>query len=881
MLRKLVPCLIALLLALPIATSAGTVSGIVTDSQGTPLPFASILIDGTELGGLSDRRGEFSIKGVTAGQQTVRITYVGYAEFTSTVQVTDGISKVRATLTESAITMDEVVTYGEVSRGQAKALQRQRTATNITNVVSEELFNRFPDRNAAETIRRLPGISMDRDQGEGEFVQIRGIDQEYNSLTIGGVRIPAPDEGDGTRSVGLDLINNSLLSEVEVIKAITPDMDADAVGGVVNFGLRRAPTGGVRTVGLGLGLNNQTSDFDTYGDDIQDYQVLLGERFADGQLGLVVDGAYYKTSRHSKLREFEYDDDDGAFDEVIFAQHTNDYDVKRQRFGFSTTTDYRLLSGGELYATGSYNVYLDDEVRRVVDYNINNGEEERETRNRLEDQRVALLMAGGEQDMGAYHISGKVAWIQASEELPDRTYLRYGRDIDLSGFTNEQIKNFDGTTTFSGAEAPRLNRIRYDDMRKEDTDLSGQLDLTFPFAAMQQSHDLQVGAKILSKDVSYDRVRFQMTDFARVETLAEGTFGFEDVRYDDSALNPVLTDDWGRRRNTTGNYEGTETISAAYAMVTLNLNEKLSALVGARFEDTSTEYTQPEPETQDTPLTGEGGYSNLMPSAHLVYRADQNNIIRAAATTGLARPQYESLIPRRIVDDDDRTISYGNPDLEPRTALNLDLMYEHYTSNLGVLGAGIYYKNFDAFHAREVFIEEIDGVPYDASRTIMGDGTATYFGVELSAQQRLESFVPSLADFSLFANYNYTWSEGDVDGRTVPLTNSPEHIANLSLIYDNANNGLSFVVAANYRDALLIGVSGDERTDVYFDDEFHLEFSAAKRVTKQFTVSAQVSGLTAQQEREVLGDPSESFSRVLQWEEYGPTGTLNLQYSFE
>jgi TonB-dependent receptor len=877
--RRLLLTLAALLLTSAMAR-AGTIRGTVTDTQGKPLPYATVRIDGTEMGTQADRNGAFTLTGVPDGAQTVRITYVGYAALTEEVAVSATDARIEAQLRESAITLDETVTYGEATRGQATALQRQRTAPNITNVVSEELFNRFPDRNAAETIRRLPGISMDRDQGEGEFVQIRGIDQAYNSLTIGGVRIPAPDEGGGTRSVGLDLINNNLLSEVEVVKAITPDMDADAIGGVVNFSLREAPAGGVRTIGVGVGLNDQTSDFDTYGKTIQDVNVVVGERFHDGQLGLVVDGAYYATSRHSKLREFEYDDGDGALDEIIFAQHTNDYDIKRQRMGVSASTDYRTGVTGKLFASASYNVYLDDEVRRVVDYNINNNEEERETRNRLEDQRVGLFMLGGEQDLGFGRLSGRAAWIQASEELPDRTYLRYGRDLDLSGFTNEQIKAFDGTSTFPGAEPSTLNRIRYDDMRKEDTDLSGQLDLAIPFQAMARTHEVKVGFKVLSKNVSYERVRFQMTSFARTETLAEGTFGFEDVRYDDSKLSPVLTD-WGNPRNITDDYEGSETVTAAYGMVTVHLTDRLSALVGGRFEDTSNDYTQPNPETQDTPLTGEGGYNNFMPSAHLTFRPDDSNVVRAAFTTGIARPSYESLIPRRVVDEDDRTIRYGNPDLEPRTAWNLDLMYERYTSNLGVLGAGLYYKSFDAFHTTRVFDEEINGEVYTASQTIMGDGTATYAGIELSAQQRLAGFSSMLSDVSLFANYNYTWSEGDVGGRTVELTNSPEHIANLSLIYDNADMGLSFVVAANYRDALLIGVTGDERTDVYFEDEFHLEFSAAKKLTRQLTLSTQVSGLTAQREREVLGDPSESFSRVLQWEEYGPTGTINLQYSFE
>lgn len=875
--------LLLLCTAVPLRATAqtGTISGRVTAaSVGSPLPQATVAIENTSLRTLTDVDGSFVLQRVPAGSLNLVVSYVGYAESSLPVQVRSaGTTTVDIELSERAIELNEIVVYGEATRGQAKALQKQKTSLTITNVVSEELFNRFPDRNAAETVRRLPGISVDRDQGEGEFVQIRGIDQEYNSLTVNGVRIPAPDEADGIRSVGLDLINNRLLGEVEVVKALTPDMDADAVGGVVNFGLRSAPSGGVGTLGLGFGLNNQTSDFETYGRDIQDFAAVLGNRYSDDRLGVLIDGAYYKTARHSKLRELEYDDDDGILDEVILAQHTNDYDVKRQRFGFGSTVDYRFTPASQLYLTGSYNVYLDDEVRRLADFNIDDEEETRETRNRLEDQRVALLIAGGEHRLGTVDVEWKGAWIRATEELPDRTYLRYRRDNPFTGFSNDEIKEFDGTTTFTGLDAPELDRIRRDDMLKDDRDLSGRLDLTIPFALTGSTSRFKVGGKVLRKNVSFERVRYQMTDFTSTQTIAEGTFGFEDVRWDDAPLQPVLTD-WGSERNTTDDYDANETIAAAYAMTVIELSPSITLLGGGRYEKTSTDYAQPNPETHSAPLTGEGGYDNFLPSLHLTVRPDASSNIRAAYTTGLARPRYQQLVPRRVVDDDERTISYGNPDLEPRTAHNFDLMYERFTSRLGVITLGAFYKRFNAFHTTRRFIEEVNGVPYDATQTVMGDGTASYFGIELGFNQRLAFLGSALRDFSLFGTYNYTRSEGEVDGREIPLTNSPRHTGNLSVLYDNAGNGLSFVVAGNYRDAMLISVGGNEFRDVYFDEEFHLDVSVAKSISRQLSVSAQVNGLTGRQEREILGSPGSSAERLLQWEEYGPYGTVSLRYTF-
>lgn len=863
------------------AAQTGAISGSVVEAAGgTGLASAQIRLAESGHGTLSNSTGTFSIGNVPAGTYELMVSYVGYTDAQQTVTVRPGqTAEVAIRLEVSAVQLDGVVVYGAATRGQAEALQRQRTSLQITNVVSEELFNRFPDRNAAETVRRLPGISVDRDQGEGEYVQIRGVDQEFNSLTINGIRIPAPDEADGQRSVGLDLINNSLLGEIEVFKAIAPNMDADAVGGVVNFGLRRAPQGGIGSLTAGFGVNDQTSDFNSLGSDIQDYAGVFGTRSADGRFGLLLDGAYFKTARDSKLREFEYDDGDGSIDDVIFAQHTNDYDVHRQRFGGSTTLDFAPSEGNEVYGTASYNVYLDDEVRRVVDFNIDDLEETRETRNRLEDQRVALFMAGGSHDLGSVLVDYKGAWIRSTEELPDRTYLRYQRDVPLDQFSNAEIKDFDGTTTFAGADAPMLNRIRWDDMLKRDQDASVQTNITVPFVLAGGQSTFQFGGKFLRKDVSYERVRFQMTDFNQTATLSEGEFGFEDVRFDGAALQPLLTD-WGSPSNITDDYEATEDVAAVYAMATINPTPAVSLLIGGRYEDTSTDYAQPNPETESAPLTGSGGYGNFMPSVHLTLRPDDRSNVRLAYTTGLARPRYQDLVPRRVIDEDELTISYGNPDLEPRTADNLDFMYERYTSRLGMVSAGVFYKRFRAFQTTRRFTETIGGDVYEASQKVMGDGTASYFGVEFAFNQRLDALAAALADFSLFGNYNYTRSEGEVEGRTVPLTNSPKHTGNLSVLYDNAPLGLSFVVAANYRDALLIGVGDAAYSDVYFDAEFQLDLSMTKSISEQLTVSGQVNGLTAREERQYLGDPSLESARILQWEQYGPYATVTLQYQF-
>ncbi len=896
------------------AQSVGRISGTVLEATTkSPLPGANIFVEGTNKGAASGQSGKFTIFELPPGSYTVTVTFLGYQDISKDVEVSAGqMVGVIFELQEDILTGEEIVVYGDLARGQAKSLQRQKISQNIVQVVSEEFFSKFPDRNAAETVRRLPSVSMSRDQGEGEFIQIRGMSEEYNSLTINGIRIPSPDEHDGARSVGLDLVNNRLLSEIEVIKAITPDMDGDAIGGVVNFGLRRAPVGGTAVIGAGIGYNNQISDFDTYGNGIGDVYGLYGNRFFDDKLGLLVDGAYYRTSRHSKLKELNYpapeDDDPGPYGDDIFQQHTNDYDLTRQRYGWSISSDYEFNSLNRIYATYNQNVYLDDEIRREVEYRIEDEEEERTTRNRVEDQRLNLFMAGGEHNLGWFSFDYKGAYITASEALPDRTYLRYERDNPtLSSASNDDVKEYDGTTKFPGLDPLTLNRVRWDDNLKKDEDLTGEINFIIPFPFMTGDRsNVKFGAKYLGKEVSFDRNRFEIRNFTEDLTTPEGTFGFEDHRYNSPELSQYYDEAPRVRDNFKDSYEATEKITSVYGMILLNFTPKIAVLGGLRFEATKTDYQQPYPDNPeligDDPLQGSDSYKNLLPSIHLKYLFDQNNNLKLAFSTGLARPRYTDLVPRMEVDDLPSSnsdlsgqIDYGNPGLKPRTAYSYDIMYDRFTPYLGVISVGLFYKHFKAWHTTETWAElhdfvndageeEPDGIPetYRASKPVMGDGTADYYGFEINVQQRLNLISSALRWFVLNLNYTYTKTKGVLDGREVEMTRSPRHIGNASLMYDNTDFGLSVVLAAHYRDAILGGLEvtdygSNKYLDSWFDSEFFIDLMITQKITQKLSLIAQLNGMGSTDEHEVLGKPSESYSRTQQWEKYGVYGTVVLQ----
>lgn len=227
------------LLAIPTtvvkAQKNGNVSGRVIDvDTKVYLPGANVMLEGTTFGAASDRSGIYRISNIPPGTYSLVVSYIGYQN--QSVEIT--IGEQGYTLTQdvaikaSEVKMQEVQIVG-LAQGQTKALSIQKTSEKIMNVVSEEQMEKFPDINAAEVLQRVPGITVQRDQGDGRYIQIRGTEPRLNAMTLNGVNLPSPEGSE--RQVQLDIIPADQLSSIEVVKAITPDMDGNAIGGAVNL----------------------------------------------------------------------------------------------------------------------------------------------------------------------------------------------------------------------------------------------------------------------------------------------------------------------------------------------------------------------------------------------------------------------------------------------------------------------------------------------------------------------------------------------------------------------------------------------------------------------------------------------------------------------
>ena len=216
----------------------GNISGTIGDkTSGEKIPFASVRLEGTSLGASTDEEGKFIIRRIPAGNYQLIATYIGYVEQKISVTVVAGKTLEVNVELDYAGVQSEVVEISAQASGQLAAINEQLASNTIKNVVSSDRILDVPDVNAAESVSRLPGISLIRSGGEGQKVAVRGMSPQYNVMMVNGVRMQSTDRND--RSVDLNMIAPNILSGIEVTKALTADMDADAVGGTVN--LRIAP----------------------------------------------------------------------------------------------------------------------------------------------------------------------------------------------------------------------------------------------------------------------------------------------------------------------------------------------------------------------------------------------------------------------------------------------------------------------------------------------------------------------------------------------------------------------------------------------------------------------------------------------------------------
>ena len=332
------------------AQGSVTLQGMVTDkSTGEGLTGANIIVRGTSVGTASDLDGKYVIHGVPSGRQTIVVSYIGYVADTLRIDLPQrGTVEQNFTLA-ATILEGELVTVTAQAQGQLQAINQQLSSDKIANIVSEQRIQQLPDFNAAQAISRLPGVSTTQSSGEANKVVIRGLAPQYNQVSIAGVSMAASSSSD--RSVDLTQITPYMIKSIQVYKSLTPDMNANAVGGVVNMDLREAPEGLRSDLMWQSGYTDKTSNYGNYRGVAS-----VSQRFFDNSLGVYALGNIEKYDRDADNMNAGYtvaQSVAGAeFNPVRVTQITlSRHREVRKRYGASLEMDYNLGYGSILFSS--------------------------------------------------------------------------------------------------------------------------------------------------------------------------------------------------------------------------------------------------------------------------------------------------------------------------------------------------------------------------------------------------------------------------------------------------------------------------------------------------------------------------------------------------
>jgi hypothetical protein len=240
----------------------GNLTGKVVDQKGNTLPGASITVQGTTLGTATDLNGFYSLSGIPDGLQKVKVEYMGYLPVTKDVSVEKGTT--REVDFKLTVTVKELkgATVSAVIDGQQRALNQQKNASNIVQVLSADQIGRFPDLNVAEALQRVSGVTITRERGEGAEVQLRGTPANFVNINVNGEQIMGVTGTNGNRNTTLDVIPSDIISSIEVQKTMLPSSDGDAIAGVVNLrtGIARSIKGkGSFDIGSGYNVLRQSA----------------------------------------------------------------------------------------------------------------------------------------------------------------------------------------------------------------------------------------------------------------------------------------------------------------------------------------------------------------------------------------------------------------------------------------------------------------------------------------------------------------------------------------------------------------------------------------------------------------------------------------------
>jgi len=931
-----------------IAQNYASMIGKVSDGK-TFLPGVNISILERKTGTSTDFDGNFQVSNSSGEKLTVSFSYMGYQTITKEIKLVSGINNLgTVTLAAEEGALKEIIVKGFTGPSQIKALSMKKKSLAIMDVLSADAVGKLPDRNAAEAVQRMPSVSVNRYHGEANQVSVRGTPYGWTSTLYNGTRLPSASVM-GTRNTLLDAIPTEMIQYIQLSKAITPDMEGDAIGGSVNFISRTAPKKTMLNASLGGGYN-QKAEKGSY-----NASLVYGQRFFKDKLGIVLAASIWD-------RNF-------ATDEMVVDYNIN-APVQSQKYGINTVNAKRYfgqrttkaISGGIDFELNDKNKFFGKflydkfrDVRPVYESFYDFAKKRYTFSYRYSDYKTDLngVEIGGEHRIGS---KLKFDWSFANNEM---TYLLDTppnmpsdmRGLPIAQFSQKLVGDFgvrssDGAVynTFDSPDGNGVNIYNIDPKLTNPTDVMDPTRLTLQQLVItqldQRDHDkvgqinfnydatdrfvIKAGSKLRFKDYEGQQTPIVYLPGAalgipgspallpmsslQTEPYPNANNFFSEIGspFNNLIVNPITKNqlfdiftpsylkangfaDYSPAYNVTTKFKGEENVFSAYVMGVYDVSEKTKIIAGARNEETNVTMSSTAYDSQTkvaTPITKTSSYNAFLPMVHLKYAFNENINFRAAYTRTFSRPNLPDLNPSEIIDVTAGVpkITRGNTDLKPTFSNNLDFMGEYFLKDIGLITAGVFYKDISDYIFRDISAERINNVNYIVTQP-KNIKDASLLGFEFGITKRFTEWNGFWGGFGIDFNTSIIKSKLEVsrydaqgnvtatDKTTLP--NQSKLLFNSSVFYEKY--GFMFRIAGNYRGKSVETINQNLGPDYYISamQNFTVDFSADYSISNKIKVFMEVRNLTNEPFKQFLGN---NEGRITNSEWSSINGQLGLKY---
>jgi TonB-dependent receptor len=790
------------------SASTGSVSGTVKDTAGAVLQGAKVMLQPSATSVATDTQGSYLISNVNPGTYTVTISYVGFTTSVTNITVTAGqTTPLDATL--SVASANQQVVVSAAVEGDAAAINEQRVSENILDVETDTQIQSLPNANIADAVGRLPGVTLQRNEGEGQYVQIRGTEPRLSNTTIDGVIVPGPDPE--VRQVDLDTIPADLVGSVAINKTLSANQDGDAIGGSVDLRIKQAtsdrPTLTFEGTDGYTPIENGRKTFTISSS--------AGMRFGPNspqgkRFGLMLGYSYDYNGRG--IDDVEptpdlYPNGQTLYDEISVREYLYD----RTRYGFAGALDYKASENSNLYVHGLFSNFRDYGQKYEYDFK-NSGSSSFHTSVRRPNLQIADLAIGGDHvsahSFYRYQIAAAHSRFGGAAGNPGADFGSVAANPDCAYSPSTTISQYrpQFTCDKAGDEATdptqyQLSDINLTSGQASQLNLQASASMRINYHLGSHASTLEFGGQFRNEHKGQDAYS-PTYDWNAVANPPSSTApasqflsSFTNSRFYGGSyyLPPVTNFDLitaflssssappldiaaTHQASDAANYNLQERVSAAYIMNTLQLGSRFHLQTGLRIEGTETATTGYLVTTDSsgnyvgtTQENGSGSYVNPLPSVQLRYSIDSDSDIRAVYGRGISRPDPYQLVPYIVFTEGggstgQNLVSIGNPALVAEHANDYDLLYERYLPSIGMIEAGYFYKQITKPIYLQNIIVPTTGSPLSqlyagdqAQQEVNGDH-AYVQGVEVAYQQHLTSLPGVLAGARINANFTFTSS---------------------------------------------------------------------------------------------------------------------------